>query len=448
MLLCLDEILIRRSKNSSRYGVLLGLLAAAQYLISDEVLALTMIVAVAGVVVLSILNWRIAVAHARHAVKALVIAAVVCGVIIIYPVYFSYTGPEHLTGPPQPLSGIETFPGDLLGPIVPTVSQWLAPVHYKLIGDRFTGRDVTENGLYLGIPLIVILGAIVLACRRLKTVIFFAVMLIVSFILALGPRLFVDTHNTGIRLPWTLFTHVPAIQDLVPVRFSLFVQMFAAIILAIGVDRAYNRIRSGRTGNHARIRPSLRRNSLAMTVPALVAVVALVPVIPKFPYVSADTNVPSLFDVANIKNIPTDSVVLTYPYPAEPEDQIMVPQALSNMRFKIIGGTGHVPHPAGYSPYGPSILQPLIVEQLFNAAYAKPGSDPAEFPPTTPQNLSSLRTFIGNYHVGTIVVYPFGLDPKGVVRFVSALLGAPSWNNQVVAWFDVQAKVSSVNPGS
>ena len=292
--------------------------------------------------------------------------------------------------------------------------------------------------------MIVILGAITIACRKARRVLFFAVMLIVAYILALGPRLFIDAHNTGIRMPWTLFTHVPVIQDLLPVRFSLFVQMFAAIILAIGLDRAYQRLRNGHSQLQSQ-RSSSRFKWSAIFFPTVLAIMSLVLLIPKFPYVSADTKVPSLFNSTNIKNIPVDSVVLTYPYPSEPQDQIMVPQALSNMRFKIIAGTGHVPHPKGQSPYGPSDLQPIIIEQLFNSAYAKPGSDPGTFPPTTASNLSALKTFILGYDVDTIVVYPLGLDPKGVVHFLSAFLGAPSWNNQVVAWFDVQAKAKAFN---
>ena len=52
ILLVLDEIFIRQSRSARRYGLLLGVLAAAQYYISDEVLALTAIIAIVGMVVL------------------------------------------------------------------------------------------------------------------------------------------------------------------------------------------------------------------------------------------------------------------------------------------------------------------------------------------------------------------------------------------------------------
>ncbi len=443
ILLALDEIVVRQSSSSLRYGLLLGLLAAAQYYISDEVLALTGIVAVIGVLLLAVTHWREALRRARHVIEAFAYAAVACGILVAYPVWYTYFGPAHINGPPQSLASLATFPGDLVAGIAPTVSQLFGSAHLKSIGDHLTGGDVTENGMYLGIPLIVALGLIVGFCRRVRTVVFFAVMLLVSYVLALGSRLHIDKHNTGIPMPYAILIHLPVIQNLLPVRFSLFVQLFAVLILAIGLDRCYHWLRANWASRHANAHARGRhRPWLAVTLTAAFAAAALFPLVPKIPYSAASTDIPTLFDSPAIDNIPVGSVVLVYPYPFDPRDQILLPQALSDMRFKIIGGPGHVPHPRGFPTYGPSILSPLAIEVLFNAAYSDLKLSATQYPPTTAGNLADLKTFLLHYQVGTIVVYPFGHAPAGVARYVSALLGPPQWRQGVDAWFGVQKTLS------
>ena len=328
ILLVLDEILIRQSRGARRYGLLLGALAAAQYYISDEVLALTAIIAAIGILLLAVTHPRESLRRARYVIEAFAYGVVVSAILVAYPVWYSFFGPAHIKGPPQSLKSLATFPGDLIAGIVPTVSQLFGSSHFKVIGDRLTGHDVTENGMYLGIPLIAILAVITGLCRRVRAVLFFAVMLVVSYLLALGPRLHIDTHNTGVRMPFTVLIHFPVIQDLLPVRFSLFIQLFAALILAIGMDRCYQwikaRLDSGRA--HSKKRASWGKWPAGL-IAAAVAVVALIPLTPKIPYVAAPVKIPTLFNSPAINNIPVGSVVLAYPYPFDPEDQILLPQA-------------------------------------------------------------------------------------------------------------------------
>ena len=443
ILLVLDDIFIRQSRNARRYGLLLGVLAAAQYYISNEVLALTGIVAVAGMLLLIVTHWRESRRRARYVIEAFAYAAVVSGILIAYPVWYSFFGPAHINGPPQSLKSLAGFPGDLTGGIVPTVSQLFGSAHLKTIGDHLTGGDVSENGMYLGIPLIVVLAVITFVCRRVRAILFFAVLLLVSYVLALGPRLYIDNRNTGIRMPFTILIHLPVIQDLLPVRFSLFIQFFAAVIVAIGLDRFYRWLlpRFAAGSAHSK-RPATWGRWPAGFITAALAILALILLVPKIPYSAANTKIPPLFDSAAINNIPVGSVVLAYPYPFELDDQILLPQAVSNMRFKIIGGPGHVPHPPGFSTFGPSILSPLAIEVLFNAAYSDTHLSATQYPPPTAGNIADLRNFLLRYQVGTVVVYPIGHAPAGVVRYVSALLGKPQWRQGVDAWFGVQETLS------
>ena len=56
--LLLDDILIRQTWNPLWLGVLLGLLAVLQYLVSSEILVTVGVMAVTGVIVLIALNPR------------------------------------------------------------------------------------------------------------------------------------------------------------------------------------------------------------------------------------------------------------------------------------------------------------------------------------------------------------------------------------------------------
>jgi hypothetical protein len=438
ILLVLDEILVRQSRSPYRMGLVLGVLAAAQYYISQEILTLTAVVAGIGIVILAVMHWRLVSSRFVYALRAFVCAALVCAPLIAYPVSFGFFGPAHIKGPPLSLKALNSVPGDLLGGVLPTLYQHFGTTHLKALGDRIAGRDFVENGMYMGIPLILILTTITVVCRRVRGVVFFFVMLLVSYVLAFGPRLYINSHNTNIRMPFAILIHLPVVQDVLPIRFSLFAQFFAALILAIGLDRCYQRLRA-RSATQATHRVHAKSRSWSAGATAtLVGVVALIPLVPQLPYTAAATDIPTLFDEPAINRIPTGSVVLTYPYPGEPEDQIYVPQSTSGMRFKIVGGPGHVPpNPQGYAT--------SPVPGLFRAAYAGGGLT-ATFPSLDSANLDALRGFLERYQIDTIVVYPVGSDPAGILRFVTALLGSPQWSSQVFAWFDVEKRLSATGP--
>ena len=217
-------------------------------------------------------------------------------------------------------------------------------------------------------------------------------------------------------MPFTILVHIPVIEDVLPLRFSLFTQFFAALILAIGLDRCYQHLRAHWGSRHLHIELAALTPWPAGLLIALVAAAALIPLVPQLPYVAAATDVPSLFDSPAIDNIPTGSVVLSYPYPGEPEDQIYLPQATSDLRFKIVGGPGHVPTPPKGTPPSP-------IQVIFQKAYSDTALKGSVYPQLSSANLDVLQTFLRSYDIDTIVVYPVGSDPDGIMRFVTALLG-------------------------
>ena len=87
---------------------------------------------------------------------------------------------------------------------------------------------------------------------------------------------------------------------------------------------------------------------------------------------------PPFFSTSAVDVIPQDGVVLAYPYPDfsgpsifyQTTHDIMLDQAVSGMRFKLIGGYGWFPSPTGeHGTTSPTTLEPNDVQELFDSAY-------------------------------------------------------------------------------
>lgn len=459
VLVLLDEIVVVQRHRAIRDGVLLGVLLVLQYYISPEVLAMTVVVACCGVALLAVARPRTVVSRTPHVLVAVACCVAICALALAYPVWLSMHGPQHVVGPPHPLAKLAPFRGDLLGPVLPTSYQLLAPAALSAHGDVLSGGNSTENGMYLGVPLIVTVAVFAWIYRRNRALLFFVAMLVVAGILALGPFLVVQTRHTGIPLPGWILQRIPLLQDILDVRFSLFMQMAAAAGLAIGLDQMA-RARSAHRG--ARILPapggpttaemSMRkqgplRRLVVLGAPVIVAVVALAPLIPESPYLGFSAHIPRFFTSPAVDRIPAGSPVLTYPYPLVSDAEWNLTfQAVAGMRYKVFGGDAFFPDgPGGSSVSVPTPLAPRVVEHLFSDAYTpvfaktELGTAPgAPTPVVDAKTVAALRTFLQRYHVSTVVVGYFGLSPHTVVRYVSDAIGRPEKTGGVWAWFDVQ----------
>ena len=85
--------------------------------------------------------------------------------------------------------------------------------------------------------------SIMIWLRKRRIVLLAGAMAAIAFIFSLGPRLYVDGHNTDIPLPFALLAHIPIAGGLVAIRFSLFIDLFVAGVLAAGLDELHVRIK-------------------------------------------------------------------------------------------------------------------------------------------------------------------------------------------------------------
>ena len=414
VLLLAHELLVAQRRRAARVGVLLGLVAFAQLLTTEEVLASTFLVAAVGTAVLAVQGRRhLSRARVRHAAVGLVTAAGVLAVLAAWPLHVQFAGPRRVAGPVQDAS---PYAADLLGLVVPTVHQ--------VLGTDATatwGGNPSENGSYLGLPLVLLLGWLTWRLRSLAVVRVVAVLAVLAWVLSLGERLHVAGTATGVRLPFAAVAALPVLSNLAAVRLSLHVALCASLLLAVGLDRLHAA---------GRLRP-------LVAVP--VALVCALPLVPAWPYSYEDARTPAFFTSATVQRVPEGSLALTFPVPRYPDSAPMAWQALAGFRYRSVGGYLITPDEDGDGTFaGGATAWERVVGQAPSGRLGR----------LAPQVRAALLLEMEQLGARSVLV----ADRPGagaVVGVVTDLLGrAPDTvTGGVSAWFDVDARARRVQLG-
>lgn len=158
-------------------------------------------------------------------IAAGLLTAVVCSPFL----YYALTGPE--------VGGGQAFlyPADLLSFAIPTPITWLGGKSFLPVSGFYLG-NLYEQGTYLGLPLIaIVIAAWAESFRRPFTRALMAVTL-VAFVFSLGVTLSVDGHPT-ISLPFKLLTGQKQLNQVLPVRLGLYIELGAALSAAMWLSR-------------------------------------------------------------------------------------------------------------------------------------------------------------------------------------------------------------------
>jgi hypothetical protein len=231
-LFALDEILVRQRRSRWLVGAGLGIAAAAELLTSEEMLALTVMLASLGVAVVAIPHWRLIPARLPYAAQALGAAAVVFLVLAAYPLYVQFLGPLRVQGVlPDP------YWTDIWAWIVPT--RWQAVQFASSIAHQFMSRNINEEGgAYIGVPLILICLWVTVRFWRRDIVRVASIVAVTASLLAMGDHLHIRGHATHWPLPFRVLEHLPILKNVSPPRFTIFMYLMVVLGLAIFVDWA------------------------------------------------------------------------------------------------------------------------------------------------------------------------------------------------------------------
>ena len=361
VLALLDDVFVRQ-RHPRRSGMLLGLAAALQLLVSTEVLLTTAIAAIIGIAVAAIVDRRSVRAAARQAARGLFYAAAVALPLAAGPLAIQFLGSQRPSGALQS-PGIAV--SDLLSPLVPTARERFAPAAAQYRSHHFTGL-VEAAGSHLGLPLILMLLGILIWRRHDRSMQWAGITCLLVLLLSFGPRLHVQGHVTSVRLPWAVVGRLPLLSSVLPARFALYVALLAALMLAYGVNSLTGR---------------------QLPVGLLASAVALAPLVPALPSRLTSITAPPFFSSDAVRSIPPNGLVLAIPVPAPGQPQAMAWQTDAHLRFRLIGCYCIVPGPnrrsSFYPPPGPLVQ---LIQQVTDGQ----GNSSASITPDVRSDLSHL----------------------------------------------------------
>ena len=313
--LMLDEIMVRQRWRPVRTGLALGIVCSVQYFISSEILASTLLMGALGCLIAAVASRNRQANHLAYIRKSFVVGLLSMGALLIYPIAFTLFGPGHINGVPT----LANTQGDVLGHFVPSNVNWLSPHVATSVWTNF-GLFFGSAPTYQGLPFLIAVVWIVVALRRNRTVLLAGALAAIAFALSLGSHLVLDGHDTGLPLPFILLAHLPIANGLVAERFSLFVDLFGALIIAIGIDHMYLRLADHQLPSSN----SLRLSQLLAACAAIgVAAVIALPLLPSGTQGYSSGRPANVFASHSSRLIAPGDVALVYPYPTAPSGAVL-----------------------------------------------------------------------------------------------------------------------------
>lgn len=414
---------IGRDRRAKRTLALAGLVVA-QYLIAAEVLAMTAVLCIAG---LFIAGMAVALRYGARSLVArkaplldLVAASLLAGVLLAYPIWLEFLGPQHYTGPAWPANN--PWYADVLSLFAPGPWQAVAPF-LRAQGSALAVLTGDETVAYLGFGVVIVTGLVAWVARRSIGVRLSGALAVVSLVLSLGPTLVVDRRADGIPLPFAVITHVPGLDSILPIRLAFLTGASIAVLVAFGLSEVHGR------GEVLWFR-GLRHPAGAVT--AVVALIFIVTWLPSWPYPASVVSTPprSLISSVRIR----DPITLTYPFAATPQVRPLLWQATGRFDFRIVGGYAYRPTATGQATLFPPFLAPTGVEEFLTEEYFG-HNRLVPVPPSYRAVKSELPTFLAHNHVSAVLIDASARHAGRVEKLVASVLGAPSARSgQFLMW--------------
>ena len=404
MLLAVGEILVRQRRPPWLVGPLLGLMAGCQLLIGEELLAATVLFGVLLLLVLLANNPRAILDRRRvvHALLAFTLAGVVGGAIAAKPLSVQFAGPQRIEGDIIKAD----HSSDLLGFVTPGSPQLISSQRSTEQGRQFAGGDPA----FLGVPLLLVLLALVARLWRRPLVRVGTLMLLLAAVFSMGSHLRVGGRATAIGLPWAPFEHMPVIESLLPSRLAIYTALFAGLLLAVFLDEVWK-----------------RGGWLRLAVVG-VAVATLIPLLPAGQVPASKVDTPPFFTTGAVRRLPEGSVVLVLPFANPRVAKAMTWQAEAGMWFRMPGGYIIRPAPDGRPRFSSN---PNSATRAFGVIQR---GLPA--PRLTGSWRRVLAANLAVWDVDTIVIGPMEHQAT-MLRFLTDLLGrGPTLVDGVYLWHD------------
>jgi hypothetical protein len=225
--------------------------------------------------------------------------------------------------PTEPIRSLKKASIDLLAFVLPGYTTLVGGDEFRPLTDPFTAPPA-GNGAYISFPLIFLLVHFAVTRRRDRTTWLLLGFLLVTAVAALGPVLHIGGEES-IPLPWTLVEPIPAIQNALPDRFTVYMWLAIAVIVALWLA--------------TRQRSWLRWAAVAL------GAFLLLPDLSELPYHQEAYTPPFFKDGAYRQYIEPGEIILVIPYGrGRGRSDDMMYQAETEMYFRLASGNvGFVP---------------------------------------------------------------------------------------------------------
>jgi hypothetical protein len=389
-------------------GVWLGLLAAAQFFIGEELLVDTVLAAGVVLVVLVVMKPGAVAGQTGRSVAGLAVAAGVALVICAYPLWVQFHGPLAQHG--NPWKG-NHFRNRAAAFVTPAGNMLL----HTPSGAAAVARHpayVSEYVAYLGYPLLVLLIIAAVWYWRDLRIRVAAVACAVLEILSLGGTQVVRGVTVPpALLPWNWVASLPVVSQMLPDRLSILADGLAAVVLAVSLDLALS---------------AAQPRWWRVGIPVALAAIAVLPLIPLPLHTTQVAAVPAGYRAAFARlALPRDARVLVVPVPYGHVSQALRWYADTGYPGSMNGGYFIGPNRKGKA-MGYGGRQAQAIAKSIDALW-RPSSQAKS--PTTAQ----MRRYVARWRPAAVVAVTRRTSRLG--RLLTAVFGPPSFSvGRVVVW--------------
>lgn len=317
-------------------GTIVGVLTAVQYSLGAELLFFLAIATAVFLIAWAIQRPRAARFLAPRVARGLGAGSLVAGVLLAYPIWMQFAGPQAYHGTGFGQSGASE---DLLAY---GAYPWQSMAGTLGLWWKLAVNFGEENSFFGPGLLIVTIYVLIRLSRRRPTSRFgsgtspsvlgrvearaLGWTAIVIAVLAIGPRLRVGHWRSPIPMPWAVLGKLPFFDAALPGRFALLLAPIVALVVVVTIDEV-------RRPGWRWAGPGTRRTALA------VGVIALVPLVPVSLPTAVRGPIPVFFSSGDWRAYLTPGTsVVAVPPPTDKMPDGQRWQTATNFAFPITGG--------------------------------------------------------------------------------------------------------------
>jgi hypothetical protein len=395
------------SLRTARDGVVLGLLVTWQAFLNEELLLMTALALAVFVAAYAVFRPAEVRARVRPFLAGLWPALLTVSVLLAYPLWFQYFGPQSYRGLPDFVLGYGT-----------NLRAFAAFSQSSLVrhgASHSTYGAPPEENTFFGAPLLIVVGLIVVWLWRQVAVRALTAVALVFFLLSLGRTVVIGDRTVLRHGPMSLLDHLPPFDNVVPTRFGLALIPVIAILLAFSV-------RAAATASDVRLRYGWM----------LVLAAALLPIAPTPALVERAVPVPAFFTSGQWRQyVQGDESVLSGDAGWDGSIIAMDWDDATGQGYRMVGGYFLGPHEQGRGDYD-APARPTV--DLLTAIASHGGSRQI-----TSAQRAAFRADLRYWHTAIVVLSPDVLHYDELRYVLNQLTGEPARHVPGALLWDVRA---------